>query len=75
MIRLLIIAMLVLMTQAHAAEFRWPNSWDRNFPSMVAMVETYIKEVEVASGSCHFLYPRGAYHFGISPTAIRPEPR
>lgn len=49
MIRLLIVAMLAFMAQAHAAEFRWLNSWDRNFPSMAAMVDPYIKEVEVAS--------------------------
>jgi TRAP-type C4-dicarboxylate transport system substrate-binding protein len=49
MIRFLIAAMLSFVAQAHAAEFRWLNSWDRNFPSMAAMVEPYIKEVEAAS--------------------------
>jgi TRAP-type C4-dicarboxylate transport system substrate-binding protein len=41
---------------AHAAEYRWLNSWDRTFPPTTMLVEPMLKAVEAASdGKMKFL--------------------
>jgi TRAP-type transport system periplasmic protein len=43
-------AMVLCAPTVQAAEYRWLNSWDRNFPQTTLLVEPYLKAVEAASG-------------------------
>lgn len=38
-----------LVASAQAADYRWLNSWDQNYPAMQVLVNPYIKEVMAAS--------------------------
>ncbi|XAH22060.1 TRAP transporter substrate-binding protein DctP [Xylophilus sp. GW821-FHT01B05] len=49
MVRFTLVLALMLSASAYAAEFRWLNSWDRNYAAIPSLIEPYIKEVEAAS--------------------------
>lgn len=46
----------IQLAPAHAADYRWLNSWDRTIPHIPMMIEPYQKAVEAASkGSIRFI--------------------
>ena len=46
--QVLILASLLFAQCAVVADFRWLNSWDKNYPAMPIVIDPYIKEVEAA---------------------------
>ena len=47
--QVLILVSLLFAQCAVGADYRWLNSWDKNYPAMPIVIDPYVKEVEAAS--------------------------
>ena len=47
--QVLILVSLLFAQCAVGADYRWLNSWDKNYPAMPIVIDPYVREVEAAS--------------------------